>query len=70
MYLENIFVLKEFRGVGVGAALLQKAKNVCDENGRLHMKWEVQLDNAKAIEFYKKQGATVSSRGIGSCKAK
>lgn len=70
MYLENLFVLKQFRGLGVGAALLQEAKNVCDESGQLHMKWEVQLDNDKAIEFYKKQGATVSSRGIGSCKAK
>lgn len=70
MYLENLFVLKQFRGLGIGVALLQEAKNVCDENGRLHMKWEVQLDNANAIEFYKNQGATVSSRGIGSCKAK
>jgi ribosomal protein S18 acetylase RimI-like enzyme len=34
------------------------------------MKWEVQPDNEKAIELYKKQGATVSLRGIGSCKAR
>lgn len=70
MYLENIFVLKHYRSLGVGAALLQEAKNVCNHNGRLHIKWEVQLDNEKAIEFYKRQGATVSPRGIGSCKAR
>lgn len=68
MYLENIFVLERYRGVGVGSALMHAAKVVCKDTGRLHMKWEVQTDNEKAIEFYKKQGATVSLRGIGSCK--
>lgn len=70
MYLENIFVLEQYRGIGIGSALMQEAKVVCNYNDRLHMKWEVQLDNEKAIEFYKKQGATVSFRGIGSCKVK
>lgn len=70
MYLENIFVLKQYRGLGIGSALMQEARVVCEHNGRLHMKWEVQPDNENAIEFYKKQGATVSLRGIGNCKAK
>jgi GNAT superfamily N-acetyltransferase len=70
MYLENIFVLEPYRRFGVGSALMQKARTVCENNGRLHMKWEVQPENEKAIRFYKKQGATVSLRGIGSCKVK
>lgn len=68
MYIENIFVLEQYRRFGIGSALMQKARVVCKDTGRLHMKWEVLTDNEKAIKFYKKQGATVSLRGIGSCK--
>lgn len=70
MYIENIFVYENFRRLGVGAALMQEAKAICNKNNCLHLKWEVQSDNEKAIEFYKSLGATISFRGIGSCKAK
>ena len=68
MYMENIFVIDRYRRIGIGTALMQKAKDVCEKSGRLHMKWEVQQDNERAIDFYNKQGATISLRGIGSCK--
>lgn len=68
MYLENIFVLEGYRRLGVGEALMREAKAVCKNHDRLFMKWEVHPENEKAISFYKKQGATVSLRGIGSCK--
>ena len=68
MYLENIFVLEQYRRSGVGSALMQGARDVCKITDRLHMKWEVQPENERAIEFYKKLGATVSLRGIASCK--
>ena len=68
MYLENIFVLEQYRRSGVGSALMQGARGICETTGRLHMKWEVQPENERAIEFYEKLGATVSLRGIASCK--
>jgi ribosomal protein S18 acetylase RimI-like enzyme len=70
MYIENIFVYEKFRRLGVGAALMQEAKAICNKNDCLHLKWEVQSDNEKAIEFYKNLGATISFRGIGSFTAK
>ena len=68
MYLENLFVLEPYRRLGVGDALMQEARVVCQKHDRLLMKWEVQPENERAIAFYKQQGATVSMRGIGSCK--
>ena len=70
MYLENIFVSEKFRRLGVGAALMQEAKVICNANGCSHIKWEVLSDNENAIEFYKNLGATISFRGIGSCTVK
>ena len=66
MYVENLFVSEQYRRLGVGVALMQEAKNVCKKNSCLNMKWEVESDNENAIAFYKKSGATVSFRGIGS----
>lgn len=68
MYIENLFVLEPYRRSGAGGALMQGARAVCEKNGCSHMKWEVQSDNEEAIAFYEEQGATISLRGIGSCK--
>ena len=67
MYIENIFVLERRRRLGVGVALMEEAKRICEENGCLSMKWEVEPDNENAIAFYKKLGANIALRGIGSC---
>lgn len=68
MYVENLFVFEQQRRLGVGAALMQEAKVVCMQNGCRNLKWEVESDNATAIDFYKKQGANIAFRGVGSCK--
>ncbi len=70
MYIENVFVSQQHRRLGIGAALMQEAENICKRTGNLHMKWEVESDNESAIAFYKKMGATIAFRGVGSCKAK
>ncbi|MEO8501012.1 MAG: GNAT family N-acetyltransferase [Vicinamibacteria bacterium] len=57
VYLEDLFVKPDFRGKGVGRALLQYlAKVALDRNcGRLE--WSVLDWNAPAIGFYKSLGA-------------
>jgi GNAT superfamily N-acetyltransferase len=70
MYVENLFVLEHKRRSGVGAALMQGAKVVCENNGCIHLKWEVESDNENAISFYRKIGATIAFRGVASCKVK
>lgn len=70
MYVENIFVLEQKRRLGVGVALMHEAKVVCRKNGCMHLKWEVESDNGNAIDFYRKLGANIAFRGVGSCTIK
>jgi len=61
IYLEDLFVLPEFRAKGVGKALLQTlAKRCVDENLR-RLEWAVLDWNAPAIQFYEGQGAEILS---------
>lgn len=57
IYLEDLFVKPEYRGQGIGKALLQYiARIACDRNcGRFE--WSVLDWNEPSIAFYKKLGA-------------
>ena len=58
LFLEDLFVLDEFRGHGIGKCLLAAvAKQALDE-GCFGLRWEVLDWNRAAIEFYEKLGAT------------
>ena len=57
LYLEDLFVSPEFRGKGIGKALLQHLAARCDEEGLGRFEWWVLDWNAPSIEFYKSQGA-------------
>jgi GNAT superfamily N-acetyltransferase len=57
LYLEDIFVLPESRGRGIGKALLQKVAAIAVEKNCLRLQWEVLDWNTPAIEFYRAMGA-------------
>ena len=57
LYLEDIFVHPEFRGRGIGKALLQRVAAIAVEKGCARMKWEVLDWNQPAIDFYGAMGA-------------
>jgi GNAT superfamily N-acetyltransferase len=57
LYLEDIFVHPEFRGKGIGKALLQRVAAIAVEKGCARMKWEVLDWNQPAIDFYAAMGA-------------
>ena len=57
IYLEDIFVLSEFRGRGIGKNLLRQAAAIAVEKGCQRMQWEVLDWNTSAIEFYRAMGA-------------
>ncbi len=57
LYLEDIFVDPEFRGQGIGRALLERLAQIAIERGCARMKWEVLDWNEPAIEFYRTMGA-------------
>jgi GNAT superfamily N-acetyltransferase len=58
LFLEDLFVLNEFRGKGIGKALLVEVARVALREGCFGLRWEVLDWNRPAIEFYEKLGAT------------
>jgi GNAT superfamily N-acetyltransferase len=57
IYLEDLFVLPEFRGRGIGKALLQRVAAVALDKGCQRLQWEVLDWNTPAIDFYRAMGA-------------
>ncbi len=58
LYLEDIFVLPEARGRGVGRALMRTLARQALGNGCGRMEWLVLAWNHPAIAFYERLGAT------------
>ena len=57
LYLEDLFVNPEFRGLGIGKALLARVAAIAVERGCPRLQWEVLDWNTPAIEFYQALGA-------------
>jgi GNAT superfamily N-acetyltransferase len=58
LFLEDLFVLDQFRGNGIGMALLSAVAKLAVDEGCFGLRWEVLDWNHPAIEFYEKLGAT------------
>lgn len=59
MYLEDIFVLPEYRRQGIGKALLTHLAGLAVERGYGRLEWSVLDWNDLAIDFYQSLGAAV-----------
>jgi GNAT superfamily N-acetyltransferase len=57
LYLEDLYVLEEYRGRGVGFALFRRCVDEAVARGCGRMEWAVLTWNAKALRFYEKLGA-------------
>lgn len=57
IYLEDLFVHPQFRGLGIGKALLQRVAAIAVEKGCARLKWQVLDWNTPAIDFYSSMGA-------------
>lgn len=57
--LEDLFVRPEFRGRGIGTALIQAVAALVGDRGYAYLEWTVLDWNAPAIHFYQKLGATI-----------
>lgn len=57
IYLEDLFVKPEFRGKGIGKALLKKIINLANERNYGRVEWSVLDWNKSAINFYNSIGA-------------
>ena len=57
LYLEDVFVNPEFRGLGIGKALLARVAARAVEKNCPRLQWEVLDWNTPAVDFYKSLGA-------------
>ena len=57
IYLEDLFVKPEFRGKGIGKALLIKLSQITVERGCGRLEWACLDWNTPSIAFYKSLGA-------------
>jgi len=57
LYLEDLFVVSEKRGAGVGRALLERLAQIAVERGCGRLEWAVLDWNVDAIRFYQRLGA-------------
>ena len=59
LYLEDIFVRPNFRGKGVGKALMRQLAARCVEQNFARFEWSVLDWNRPSIDFYRSIGADV-----------
>ncbi|MBS4028768.1 MAG: GNAT family N-acetyltransferase [Ignavibacteriales bacterium] len=58
LYLEDIFVLPEYRKQKIGVTLFRYLVQLAQQRGCGRMEWQVLDWNTGAIDFYKRLGAT------------
>ncbi|NJM73945.1 MAG: GNAT family N-acetyltransferase [Scytonema sp. RU_4_4] len=59
IYLEDLFVLPEYRRQGIGEALLTKIAQIAVQRDCGRLEWSVLDWNEPAIAFYRRMGATI-----------
>ena len=64
LYLEDFFVLPEYRRSGIGSALFDKVVSIAKERGVKRMDWQVLEWNEPALNFYKKKNAILDPEWI------
>jgi len=64
LYLEDFYVLPEFRRSGTGSKLFDEVVRIAKEMGVKRMDWQVLEWNEPALEFYRKKGATLDPEWV------
>lgn len=57
IWLEDLFVVPQHRGSGLGKALLRELARICVERGWTRLEWTVLDWNTPSIDFYRSIGA-------------
>lgn len=58
MWLDDIYISKEYRGRGYGKTLFQELHKIAEERGYTRIEWRVLNWNKLAIKFYEGLGAS------------
>jgi GNAT superfamily N-acetyltransferase len=65
LYLEDLYVSPEYRGVGAGMALLKHLAKIAVAKGCGRFEWNVLDWNEPAIQFYESIGARPQNEWVG-----
>lgn len=61
-YMDCLFLDEEYRGHGIGEALVNKMKETAESEGVVMVQWQTPAFNERAIKFYKRIGASALSK--------
>ncbi|MDF5723985.1 MAG: GNAT family N-acetyltransferase [Rhizonema sp. PD37] len=59
IWLDDLYIKAEYRGYGVGEALMNHLCQIAQEIGAFRIDWTVAVDNTRAIKFYERMGAKI-----------
>jgi len=64
LYLEDFYVLPEYRGSGIGSVLFDEVVEIAKNRGVKRMDWQVLEWNEPALNFYRKKDAVLDPEWI------
>ena len=64
LYLEDFYVLSEYRRTGIGSELFDRVVEIAKERGVKRMDWQVLEWNEPALTFYRKKEALLDPEWI------
>ena len=64
IYLDDIFLLEEYRRKGIGTLLFERVKAIGRKENCFKMEWRVSDWNSNAREFYAHKGSTVGNNEL------
>lgn len=64
IYLEDIIVSREYRGLKIGSALMDRVMQEAKEENCKRVRWQVLDWNETAISFYRKCGAEINGEWL------
>ncbi len=65
--IDDVVVRAQFRGRGVGTAMMMRLRDIGRERGAM-IKWEMEADNHQAKAFYEKLGAVTRPKRLAYWK--
>ena len=57
LYIEDVFILPEYRGKGYGTQIFRRLANIALEEGCARMEWSCLDWNEPSLQFYRNMGA-------------
>jgi L-amino acid N-acyltransferase YncA len=58
LYMDCLFIREQFRGLGIGSAIIKKLMITAKNNDCVNLQWQTPAFNTSAIAFYNKNNAS------------